>query len=130
MIVILRKTKDDESWEVEEVLEEQLAFQKHDGTLTLMVHHGTNRPYLAKELCEVYHQRKMKELSEVSDNIADSTKSESNNFKRGHRKSMFNSTQKRKIYAEHTFDKKSKCALARKYKCSEKTIRNIIKEFG
>ena len=127
MIVILRKTKDDESWTVDEVLDEQLALKLHDGTLGLMVHHGTNQPYLVKEVCEVYHQNKLKELSE---NVTKPTKSEANNFRRGHRKSMFTQEQKRKIYAEYTFDKKSKCALAREYKCSEKTIRNIIKEFG
>lgn len=127
MISILREKKDDESWTVDEVLDEQLAFQKHDGTLTLMVHHGTNRPYLVKEVCEVYHQRKLKELSE---NVTKQTKSETNNFQRGHRKSMFTQEQKRKIYAEFVYESKSKSALAREYKCSEKTIRNIIKEFG
>ena len=124
---MLRKKGKNESWTAEEVLEEQLAFQKHDGTLTLMIHADTDKPYLAKELCEVYHQRKLKESSE---NVTKQTKSETNNFQRGHRKSMFSQEQKRKIYAEHTIDKISKCELARKYHCSEKTIRNIIKEFG
>lgn len=124
---MLRKKKADEYWTLEDVLEEQLAFQKHDGTLTLMVHADTDEPYLARELCEVYHQNKLKEQS---DNIIKPTKSETNNFRRGHRKSMFSREQKRKIYTECTFDKKSKCALAREYRCSEKTIRNIIKEFG
>lgn len=128
MIEILRQKKDDEAWTVEEILEEQLAFQEYDGTLTLIVHYGTDKPYLAKELCEVYHQRKLKELS--SENVTNKTKSETSNFRRGHRKSMFTQEQKRKIYAEYTFDKKSKCKLAREYRCSEKTIRNIIKEFG
>lgn len=127
MICILRKKKDNEFWTLEEVLEEQLAFQKHDGTLTLMYHADTDKPYLAREMCEVYHQRKLKESS---DNVAKITKSESNNFYRGHRKSKFTQEQKRKIYAEYTFNKKSKCALAREYGCSEKAIRNIIKEFG
>lgn len=127
MIDILRKKKDDEFWTLEEVLEEQLAFQKHDGTLTLMYHHDTREPYFAKEMCEEYHQNKLKEQS---DNAIKQTKSETNNFHRGHRKSMFTDAQKRKIYAEHTIDKISKCELARKYKCSEKTIRNIIKAFG
>ena len=124
---MLRKKKDDEYWTLEEVLEEQLAFQKHDGTLTLMYHHDTGEPYFAKEMCEEYHQNRLKEFSE---NVEKFTKSETNNFYRGHRKSMFTQEQKRKIYAEYTFDKKSKCELARNYKCSEKTIRNIIKEFG
>lgn len=78
-------------------------------------------------MCEIYHQRKLKENSE---NVIKSTKSENNNFQRGHRKSKFNQKQKRKIYTEHIFDKKTKCALAREYRCDEKTIRNIIKEFG
>ncbi len=123
---MLRKKKADEYWTLEEVLEEQLAFQKHDGTLALMYHSETDKPYLAKEMCEEYHQNKLKELS---NNVPKETKSETNNFQRGHRKRMFTQEQKRKIYAEYTFDKKTKCALARKYGCSEKTIRNIIKEF-
>ena len=127
MISILREKRDDEYWTLKEVLEEQLAFQKHDGTLALMIHYDTGEPYFAKEMCEEYYQNKLKEYSE---NATKSTKSEVNNFKRGHRKSMFTQEQKRKIYAEHTFDKKSKSELARKYKCSEKTIRNIIKQFG
>ena len=124
---MLRKKKADEYWTVEELLEEQLAFQKHDGTLVLIVHAETDKPYLAREMCEAYYQNKLKEQSE---NVIKSTKSETNNFRRGHRKSMFTQEQKRKIYAEYTFDKKSKCRLAEEYRCSEKTIRNIIKEFG
>ena len=124
---MLRKKKDDEYWTVEELLEEQIALPLHDKTLCLMVHHGTNQPYLVKEVCEVYHQRKLKESSE---NVTKPTKSETNNFHRGHRKKKFTDSQRRKIYAEHTIDKISKCELARKYRCSEKTIRNIIKEFG
>ena len=124
---MLRKKKADEYWSLEDILKEQLALKLHDGTLGLMVHHGTNQPYLVKEICEAYHQRKLKESS---DNVEKITKSECNNFRRGHRKSMFTQEQKRKIYTEHTFDKKSKCRLAREYRCSEKTIRNIIKEFG
>lgn len=127
MIVILRKKEDNEYWTLEEVLDEQLAFQKHDGTLALMYHHDTGKPYFAKEMCEEYYQNKLKEQSE---NVIKPTKYETNNFRRGHRKSMFSREQKRKIYTECTFDKKSKCALAREYRCSEKTIRNIIKEFG
>ena len=127
---MLRKKNDDEAWTVEEVLNEQLAFQTYDGTLMLMVHAETNKPYLARELCEVYHQNKMKESPKQSDNIVNPTKSANNNFKRGHRKKMFTDAQRRKIYAEHTIDGMSKCALARKYHCHERTIRNIIKEFG
>ena len=127
MIVILREKRDDEYWTLEEVLEEQLAFQRNDGTLTLMVHSETGEPYLAKEMCEEYHQLKLKELSE---NVIKETKSETNNFRRGHRKSKFTQKQKRKIYTEYAFENKSKCELAREYKCSEKTIRNIVKEFG
>lgn len=127
MIRILRKKKDNEYWTLEEVLDEQLALKLHDETLCLMVHYGTNQPYLVKEVCEIYHQNKLKEFSE---NVTKQTKSETNNFQRGHRKSMFSQEQKRKIYAEFVYESKSKCALAREYRCSEKTIRNIIKEFG
>ena len=124
---MLRKKKADEYWTLEEVLEEQLAFQKHDGTLALMYHSETDKPYLAKEMCEEYHQNKLKESS---DNVEKFTKSENNNFHRGHRKSKFTQEQKSKIYTEFVYASKSKCELARIYGCSEKTIRNIIKEFG
>ena len=124
---MLRKKKADEYWTLEDVLKEQLAFQKHDGTLTLMVHADTDEPYLARELCEVYHERKFKEYS---DNATKPIKSETNNFQRGHRKSMFTQEQKEEIYRRHIIDKRSKNSLAEEYRCSEKTIRNIIKEFG
>lgn len=124
---MLRKKKADEYWSLEDILKEQFALKLHDGTLGLMVHHGTNQPYLVKEVCEVYHQNKLKEQSE---NVTKPTKSEANNFQRGHRKSMFTQEQKEEIYRRHIKDKESKSALARKYRCNEKTIRNVIKEFG
>ena len=104
------------------MLEEQLAFQTYDNKFTHIVHFDNNQPYLAKEMCEFYHQKKLKKNS---DNVEKSTKSE---FKRGHRKQMFTEEQKKEIAYLYANNNMSKSELGRKFKCSEKTIRNILKD--
>nr|CRY97629.1 hypothetical protein [uncultured prokaryote] len=66
----------------------------------------------------------LKEFFEHSENVVKTTKSE---FKRGHRKQLFTEEQKQKIAYLYTHNNISKSELARIYKCSEKTIRNVLK---
>ncbi len=66
----------------------------------------------------------LKEIFERSENVVKTTKSE---FKRGHRKQLFIEEKKQEIAYLYTHNNISKSELARIYKCSEKTIRNILK---
>ena len=66
----------------------------------------------------------LKEILETSENAVKPAKSE---FVQGHRKPMFSDEVKKEIIYKHTYFNTSKSELARQYKCSEKTIRNIIK---
>lgn len=50
-------------------------------------------------------------------------------FVNGHRKSLFTEKQKQEIVNSYVHDNISKMELARRYKCSEKTIRNVIKNY-
>ena len=64
----------------------------------------------------------------LSENVENSTKSDiTNNFHQGHRKQMFTEEQKQNIICEYTHYNTPKTQLAKKYHCSEKTIRNILK---
>ena len=69
--------------------------------------------------------KKILESPKGSENAVKSTKSE---FVQGHRKPMFSDETKKEIAYKYTYFNTSKSELARQYKCSEKTIRNIIKQ--
>ena len=70
----------------------------------------------------------LKELLEPQENSANVVKSTKNEFIRGHRKQMFSEKTKEEIVYKYTHFNTSKSELAREYKCSEKTIRNIVKQ--
>lgn len=53
-------------------------------------------------------------------------KSSSEAVKTGHRKQMFSEEQKKEIYKKYAYSNAPIKALAREYKCSPKTIRNVI----
>ena len=116
---MLRKKRNDEAWSFEEMLPEQFALQNSEGIFIPIIVHDTNIPYTLSLACEVYHRRKL------SENVVKSTKSE---FVQGHRKPMFSDETKKEIAYKYTYFNTSKSELARQYKCSEKTIRNIIKQ--
>lgn len=53
-------------------------------------------------------------------------KSSMNVQKIGHRKQMFSESQKKEIYEKYAYENVPIRTLAREYKCSPKTIRNVI----
>lgn len=63
-------------------------------------------------------------LEDISDNVEIKTKSE---FIQGHRKKIFTNQQLEEIKQMYK-DGISKNQIAKKFKCSEKTIRNYLKE--
>ena len=62
---------------------------------------------------------------EIPANAETKTKAE---FQQGHRKQLFTEKQKQEIAYKYTHYNTSKSQLARQYKCSEKTIRRVLKE--
>ena len=59
---MLRNKGTDEGWSADEMLQEQLHFQRADGTIAPIVHKETNEPYYAYELAEIYAKREFKRL--------------------------------------------------------------------
>jgi len=65
-------------------------------------------------------------FTESSENVLKPSKSE-NNFIQGHRKKMF-STEQIKEIQEMKKQGLSNCQIAKNFQCSEKTIRNYLKD--
>lgn len=107
------------TYSVNEMLKMQL--KNSDGVN--LVHDGTNKPYFAYELAEVYHQMK------IAENVQNTTKSATKSFVKGHRKKMFGSQEVQKIQ-DLINEKKSNRQIAKYLKCDEKTIRNYRKLKG
>ncbi len=87
------------------------------------VHVGTDKPYYIYELAEIYHQEKLDNAKEYATN----TKNKPFVALEGHRKQMFSETQKQDIRNIFHDENISKRELARQFKCSEATIRRILK---
>ena len=117
---MLRKKRDDESWTFEEMLQEQLAFKRDNGTekgeLVSIVHYGTNIPYYAHELAEHYfkQQEKKRRMERLN---SDESKSKKIAFK-GEKLDKLKQDRKNGMSIR---------ALANKYDCSTRTIQKYLK---
>ena len=113
---MLRKLNGDDGWSPEEMLQEQLAFLKDDGTpqgkLTHIVHNGTDRPYYAYELAKLYEkQLRIERLT------SDKSK----------RKKLAFTGEKLDKLKQDRLNGMSIRALANKYDCSTRTIQKYLK---
>ena len=109
---------------VKDILDWQICFAKDDDGKDIKVPRAFTWTESKKPLTFRSAYPQLKELFETSENAVKPTKSE---FVQGHRKPMFSDEVKKEIIYKHTYFNTSKSELARQYKCSEKTIRNIIK---
>lgn len=126
---MLRNLKNDESWEPEEMLKEQLHFKTYSG-IQPIVHNQMNTPYYAYELCEIYHEEKCNKCiynnTELSENKVKSANKEFIPMN-GRRKKIFNQNDIIKI-KEMSKNGISNRKIAKEFHCSEKTIRNYLKD--
>ena len=119
--VMLRKLNDkDDNWSPEEMLKEQLAFAKDNGTLegelVHIVHYKTDKPYYAHELAEIYfrQQEKKRRIERLN---SDESKSKKLAFK-GERLEKLKQDRKNGMSIRK---------LADKYNCSTRTIQKYLK---
>ena len=118
---MLRKLNDKEdSWSVEEMLKEQLAFAKDNGTpkgeLVHIVHHTNNMPYYAHELAEIYFQQQEKKRR-IERLNSDESKSKKLAFK-GEKLDKLKQDRENGMSIRE---------LANKYDCSTRTIQKYLK---
>lgn len=117
---MLRNKRDDEGWQLQEMLEEQLAFVKDNGTkkgeFVSIVHHQTNKPYYAYELAEIYLQQEEKKRRMGRLNSEESRS-----------KKLAFSGEKLNQLKQDRFNGMSIRALANKYDCSTRTIQKYLK---
>lgn len=126
---MLRHKNADETWSFEEMLKEQIAFETHEFGIIHIVHADTNKPYYAHELCESYHSNKCNQCIHNKELALFSANSEKKEFipMNGRRKKFFNQSDVLKI-KEMSKNGISNRKIAKKFNCSEKTIRNYLKE--
>lgn len=102
-------------WNVNDLLDEPVYFQRTDKKFVYMqISLDSNETFTLRHLLENAEKGKNK------------TKSAPLQIVSGHRKSMFTDTQKSEIKNRYSQGDISKRQLAKLYRCSEKTIRNII----
>ena len=112
---MLEKKNDSRGWSVEEMLQEQLAFQIKDGKqvkFSHIVHYDTDKKYYAYELAEAYLQREEK-------------KRRIERLKK--RKELAFSGEKLNKLKQDRKAGMSIRALANKYNCSTRTIQKYLK---
>ena len=117
---MLRNKKGDEPWKFEEMLPEQLAFVRDNGTkegeFVKIVHHGTKDPYYAYELGEFYMEQKEKERRMERLNSDESKR----------KKLAFDGERLNELKQDRKIGMSIR-ALANKYDCSTRTIQKYLK---
>lgn len=83
-----------------------------------------------KHSCLYINEENFYQILKIIANASNASKSTNNAFHQGHRKQIFTENEKNEIRYKYTHFNISKRQLARSYKCSEATIRRILKTFS